>query len=126
MTPKLARFIRLARIRIGGIVPSEQEWAEFEREEELNRFKVYIGQKTNIDVRLELFTNIIWNWNANGCSLQFSVDEQTFVLQQTGSSCRLILRTQKEDIRVTLLTNDDDFEDRLLVGIGDTLASLDR
>ncbi len=123
MTPNLARYIRLARNRVEGTVLSDEERADAEREEDILRFKQYLAARICIDLRLELFIERKWERNAQGCSLQFVVDDYIFLLQQSGSGCKLFQCNNEQLFSLTLLEDDDQFEDRLLIAIDNAMRS---
>jgi hypothetical protein len=66
-----------------------------------------------------LFSETVWQWTPQGCSLQFTVDEQHFVLAQWGSEFALF--RQPQEIPLLMLTDNAEFQDRLLIAIDDAL-----
>ncbi len=121
MKPELARLIRLARIRLGSSL-TEEERAELQQEEDLDHFKVEIARLIGIEVRFALFSEIAWNRNTEGCSLQFSVDGNLFVLRHTALGWELNQHIQGEHVPLTILADDGNFQDHLLIAIDDALS----
>ncbi len=123
MTPTLERFIRLARSRITGTPLSPEEIADTHKQEEIEQFKIYLVRKVRLDVRWELFAERIWDRNEEGCLLEFAVDGRVFLLQQIGKECKLTHQVRGQHVMLELLADDQQFEDRLLVAVGDALQA---
>jgi hypothetical protein len=64
-----------------------------------------------------LFVGAEWQWNPQGCSLAFKVDDNPFALQQIEGGCRIIHRFEGEDILLGSVADDGSFEDRLLIAV---------
>ncbi len=122
MTPTLARFIRSAQNRVRGRVMSERELADSQHQEEIEHFKMVLNRKLQIGVKLELFFHTAWIWAPDGCALQFTVDEQIFVLKQMGKDCELSRKVRGKQEFLAVLLDNEQFEDHLLVAIGDVLG----
>jgi hypothetical protein len=123
MTPTLARFIRLARSRIYGTELGEDAKAAAQQAEAIQQFKLFLADKIQLEVRAELLLGSEWELNTNGCSVRFTVDEHTFVLQQSEQDCRLLHCMQGRDVPLVVLPADNSFEDRLLVTIDDAMKA---
>jgi hypothetical protein len=119
MTPALARFIRLARNRIYGTQLSEQAAAHIQRAEAIEEFKLFLARKIDLNVRFELYSKTEWQWSPDGSSLAFTVDSHRFVLQQIEGGCKILHRVEGQDVLLTSLADDGQFEDRLLIPIDD-------
>ena len=118
MRPELARYIRLARNRMYG-TPIDEE-AE-KHSVALQDFQTFLARKIKLEVRFELFHETVWQSNAEGCSLQFSVDERQFLLVQSGGQCELYRRSGRKTTPLVVLPDNETFEDRLLIAIDDAL-----
>ena len=80
-----------------------------------SKLQIVPGSKLALEVRLELFSERVWQWTPQGCSLQFTVDEQHFVLAQRGSEFAMF--RQPQEIPLLMLADNAEFQDRLLIAI---------
>ncbi|HXP45090.1 MAG TPA: hypothetical protein VN833_32890 [Candidatus Acidoferrales bacterium] len=121
MNPALTRHIRVARHRLYG-TPLDESAQEDERlATALMEFKTFLTRRIDLEVRIELYVDTSWQSNLDGCSLQFKVDHQLFLLAQRADHCELFLRSQGNDVLLAKLSDNEQFQDRLLVAIDDAL-----
>ena len=59
-------------------------------------------------------------WNQAAPAVRFEVDSHSFLLMPEGKTCHLFLESAGEQMLVSLADNDE-FQDRLLVAVGDTV-----
>ena len=124
MTSNLARYIQIARHHIYGTPLDKEARMEQQRVSAIEDFQTYIVQKLDISVRRELFVPANWYWDdAIGASVQFSVDDHSFVLAHQNERCHLFLEANGGKLPLALLPDQDrqQFTDHLLVAIGDAL-----
>ena len=101
MTPNLARYIQIARHHIYGTPVDKENQIEQQRVSAIEDFQVYIFQKMDISVRMELLVPSNWHWDdAIGASVQFSVDGHNFFLALQGGGCRLFWSWRETRLRL--------------------------
>jgi hypothetical protein len=121
MTSTLAGYIRLARSRVYSNSLNAQARPNTLGPYVIEDFKRFLSRNVQLAVQTELFSDTRSTWHADGRSVQFAVDDDTFVLQQIGLNCRLFHRIQGRNIPMALLAANSQFEDRLLVAIDDAI-----
>lgn len=124
MTPKLAMYIRIARHHIDGTALDEEDQIEQQRTRAIKEFQVYIARRIDFSIRLEVFSPADWFWEPTGTSVRFSVDGQSFLLDQQNEDCHLFLEADGNKVPLTVLSDQDkQFADHFLIEIGDALGS---
>ncbi len=124
MTPNLARYIQIARHHIYGTPVDKENQIEQQRVSAIEDFQVYIFQKMDISVRMELLVPSNWHWDdAIGASVQFSVDGHSFFLALQNGGCQLFLDVEGDKVEIAKLPDQDrqQFTDHLLVAIGNVV-----
>jgi hypothetical protein len=121
MNPALTRHIRVARHRLY-CTPLDKSTVKDERLAiALMELKTFLTRRIGLEVRIEIYSDTIWQATLEGCSLQFKVDHQLFLLAQWADHCELFLRSQGNDVLLAKLSDNEQFQDRLLVAIDDAL-----
>jgi hypothetical protein len=124
MTPKLARYIGIARHHIDGTPPDEEHWIDQQRASAIEKFQIYIARNMDISICMELFVPANWCCDdATGASVQFSVDGQSFLLAQQNEGYHLFQEVNGSKVPLAMLPDENrqQFTDHLLVEIGDAL-----
>jgi len=75
-------FIRIARHHVDATPLDKEDRIDQQRTSAIERFQVYIARRIDILIRMELFAQANWFWDATGPAVRFSVDGQNFLLGQ--------------------------------------------
>lgn len=118
MTPELARYIRLARNHLLGTPINEEDEKHAVA---LDQFKLFLARRIELQIRFELFSQTVWQGGPEGCSLQFTVDNQRYLLAEKGKKYELLRQTDAEKIVLAVLEDDTEFQDRVLIAIDDAI-----
>jgi hypothetical protein len=121
MTSRLAGLIHLARSRVYSNSQNAQARPEALEPDVTEDFRRFLSRNVQVAVQAELFSDTRSTWHPDGRSVQFAVDDDTFVLQQIGLNCRLFHNIQGRNIPMALLAANSQFEDQLLVAIDDAI-----
>ena len=122
MTPKLEQFVQLARNRVYRHVSDGEPGTEIQTPKAIQEFKLSLNRMIDPFVQYELFSaGSIWDRTQDGCSIQFTVEDDTFVLQETGDFWKLSHRIAGKNVPIATLSPDLRFEDRLLIAIDDAV-----
>jgi len=100
-------YIRIARHHIDGTPIDEEDRIDQQRTSAIEEFQVYIARRIDILIRMELFFQANWFWDAAGPAVRFSVDGNTFFMAQQNESCHLFLEADKEKIPLKMLSDQD-------------------
>jgi len=122
MNPTLQRQVRLARQRLYGTPLDQEAQKEEQRTEAIKQLKWYLAEKISLEVYSELFSNPRWDQEPAGPFVQFGVDGQSFVLVQSVEVCKLY-HSDERNTPLAELSDNDDFQDNLLVAIDEALRS---
>jgi hypothetical protein len=124
MREELQQRIREARERLGMRALTEEERAESGRREAMDEFKIFLVGKTDPWIRAELLVGGDYLWLETGPAARFQVDDHVFVLAKHEGECQLLEDTGTQRRELARVADDDQqFEARLLVALGDILAS---
>jgi len=125
LTKELALFVRQARQRLSGVPLDEKDRLSDEQAKHIEDFKLYLARKVALALRLELFLPATWSWHQTGPGARFAVDARNFLLVQHNLDCQLFLETNERQVLLTILRDADaQFEDRLVVTIGDVVENV--
>lgn len=121
MRDGLRELIDEARQRLGLRGLSNEERLEHDRTRAIEDFKLYLQRRLTMATRAELLRAGQFVWQPSGAALRLRIDDHDFLLARGEDGCRLIDGTEGTEWAY-LADGDEDFEDRLLVVIGDVVA----
>lgn len=122
MRKELVQRIEEAREHLGLRALTEEERARREQSQVMDAFKSFLAQRLEFSTRAELLIGAEDLWRETGPAIRFTIEDHVFLLARCERETLLLEEKASGSCELVCLSDDDlQFEDRLLVGIGDAL-----
>jgi hypothetical protein len=119
MRPQLAAMISQARHRMYGTPVNRPDPAT----DQIEEFRQFLIRRVSVSARMELLLGLKVEWRDEVAVAAFEIDDERFLLIRRENGCELTLEGCGS---LAAIPDTDEFEDRLLIGIGDAFGLVKR